>query len=106
MMMMDPRHHRHRHGHTHRHRPQKQRQRPRHRYRGGGAGGDHDADAASRHRMEEAIIVEGLLRDAVAVVVVGLGDRLVDADSSSSSASSPPRRGRLFPSVRQCNSGE
>ena len=104
---------RHRHHPPHRppgrQQPQQQRQRrqrhpppPRGRGRGGGGGVvDHDggdADAA-RRRMGEATLVESLLRDAN-VAVVGLRDR-------PAAAGPPPRRaGPLFPSVRQCNSGE
>ena len=90
--------------------PQQQQRRQRHppppRGRGGRGGGgvvDHDgedADAA-RRRMEEATLVESLLRDAN-VAVVGLRDRPADDDDDPS----PRRAGPLFPSVRQCNSGE
>jgi hypothetical protein len=73
-------------------------QRTRHNPRGGGRGGgvDHDAESANaRLRMEEATLVEGLLRDAV--VVASLVDRHIDDEGG---------RMLLFPSVRQCNSGK
>ena len=106
---------RHRHHPPHRppgrQQPQQQRQRrqrhpPPPRGRGGGGGGgvvDHDGGDAdvARRRMGEATLVESLLRDAN-VAVVGLRDRPADDDDDP-----PPRRaGPLFPSVRQCNSGE
>ena len=106
-------HSRHRHHPPHRppgrQQPQQQRQRrqrhpPPPRGRGGGGGGgfvDHDGGDAdvARRRMGEATLVESLLRDAN-VAVVGLRDR-------PAAAGPPPRRaGPLFPSVRQCNSGE
>ena len=108
-------HSRHRHHPPHRppgrQQPQQQRQRrqrhpPPPRGRGGGGGGgvvDHDGGDAdvARRRMGEATLVESLLRDAN-VAVVGLRDRPADDDDDPS----PRRAGPLFPSVRQCNSGE
>ena len=92
------------------HSPQRTR---RHYPRGGGGGGggggvDHDAEwEGARLRMEEATLVEGLLRDAVAVV--RQGDRrggIVVLEDDDSNRDDGRSRMILFPSVRQCNSGK